>query len=134
MLNILSFLLRERGRMGLLLVSVLLLALSARCYTLRTSLAAERVAHNATMHALDDAVTEGNRWAAVARQANATAAVQAEYAAACLEREASTVSAAAERGAILSTVQPRQRTQAERQEVVDDASRMAAAARLNRPW
>lgn len=132
--TILSFLWSERGRLWMLLLGILLLALTARCYTLRTTLAAERAAHNATKHALGNAVAEGNRWAAVARQTNATADALADYAAACLKREADAATAATGRTAILSTVQPRQRTEAERQEVVDDASRMAAAARLNRPW
>lgn len=134
LLSVLSFLWSERGRVGILLMGVLLLALTARCHTLRTTLAAERAVHNATLHALDDALREGDRWVAVAREAYASAAIVSDYADACLKREADAATATAERGAILSTVQPRQRTEAERQEVVDDASRMAAAARLNRPW
>ncbi|WP_035066684.1 hypothetical protein [Nitratidesulfovibrio termitidis] len=100
----------------------------------RNTLTGEQAAHNATMHALLDALHEGDAWEVVARQANATAKAQSEYAAACLEREADAATAATERAAILATAKPRPRTDAERLEVIDDASRMAAAARLNRVW
>ncbi len=116
---------------------VLLVALAAvgvRCALVQAELRTEQATHATTREQLVAAVTEGNRWAAVARQANATADAQAEYAAACIEREQKTATTAAARAAILSTVKPRPRTDAERQEVVDDATRMAAADRLNRPW
>lgn len=51
-----------------------------------------------------------------------------------MEREAEARADFAARTAIMTNVKPRPRTDAEAQEVVDDATRHAAAARLNRPW
>lgn len=113
---------------------VALAAVGVRCALVQAELRTEQATHATTREQLAAAVTEGNRWAAVARQANATADAQAEYTAACIEREQKTATDAAARAAILSTVKPRPRTDAERQEVVDDATRMAAADHLNRPW
>ena len=132
--SILSFLWRIRGALALLLVSVLLLALSVRCNTLRATLAAEQTAHNATLHALRDAVHEGDRWKALTEDAYAKAAALSDYADACLKREAEARADFAARTTIMTNARPRPRTDAEAKEVIDDATRMAAAARLNRPW
>lgn len=66
--------------------------------------------------------------------ANGATSALSELAEACMEREAEARADFAARTAIMTNVKPRPRTDAEAQEIVDDATRHAAAARLNRPW
>jgi hypothetical protein len=94
---------------------------------------AEQVAHNATRGQLAAAGHEIVRLQSLLDVArNATVTVQDSLRDA-LQREAEAVSAAAARKQILDKMRTRVRTEAEKLEVVDDATRDAVAARLNRP-
>lgn len=53
---------------------------------------------------------------------------------ACMAREAQSQVALAERSAIMAKAKPRAQSVEEQKEVVDDATRQAAADRLNRPF
>jgi hypothetical protein len=93
----------------------------------------EQAEHNATralLHAADIEIVR-LRSALDAAQ-NSTAAVQ-ESLRQALAREEAAAGAAAARQRILVTAKPRPRTEPEKTEVVDDATRAAVAARLNRP-
>lgn len=94
---------------------------------------AEQAAHTATRGQLVAAGHEIVRLRSLLELArNATATVQDSLRDA-LQRESEAVSAAAARKLILDQMRTRVRTEAERMEVVDDATRDAVAARLNRP-
>lgn len=122
----------------------LLLALGAALYVqgLRLSAAkadaarqvqAEQAAHAATRSALAEATADVARLlAALDAAQRSTGAVQ-ESLRDALAREADAVSAAAARKQILDQMRTRVWTEAEKLEVVDDATRDAVAARLNRP-
>jgi hypothetical protein len=121
-------------------LAALLLASMAWAYVqglrldaVRAELSAEQSAHSLTRAALDLSLhqTEELR-IALAYAHNSTAAVQGSLRDA-LAREAEAVSAAAARKQILDQVRTRVRTETERMEVVDDATRDAVAARLNQP-
>ena len=94
---------------------------------------AEQAAHNATRTELAMARAD-IAWLNVALDLaeNATRNMQDSLRDA-LQREAEAASAAAARKKILDQVRTRVRTEAERMEVVDDATRDAVAVRLNRP-
>lgn len=95
--------------------------------------AAEQAAHNATRAELATAKQEIDALQlALAYAQNSTAAVQTSLRNA-LAREAEAVTAAVARKQILDQMRTRTRTEPETLEVVDDATRAAVAARLNRP-
>lgn len=104
------------------------------CWVQHVTLQKEYAAHALTRLERSTAVAEGNRWAAVARQMNATAHALGEETSACLQREASAYAAAQRRTAIMRQVKPQPRPEQEKGEVVDNATRHAAADHLNRPW
>jgi hypothetical protein len=95
---------------------------------------AERAAHNATRAELAAARAETARWADVAALARAATMSVRATAQAALDREAQAQADRQARKHILSVAKPRIRTAVEAVEVVDNATRHRAAARLNRPW
>lgn len=99
---------------------------------LRSGLALERAAHVTTAKERDAAITEGLRWAALHGDALAKVAALQGQVTAAQRREAQAQQDAAERQRIMDAAQPRPRTEAEKQQGVDDATRKKAAARLNR--
>ena len=118
----------------LALLGTLLVAALAVIFALNVELDAEQAAHNATRERLsycqlDAAFTRE----ALSQAKNATAALQDSLHAA-QAREVKARADASARKQILSGSKPRPRTEVERQEVVDDATRNAAADRLNRDW
>jgi len=134
----------QRSWIPLAAMTAMLLAACAWAYTqgLRLDAAqadaarqiqAEQVAHVATRGRLAAARNEiAQLQSSLALARNATATVQDSLRDA-LQRESEAVSAAAARKLILDQMRTRVRTEAERMEVVDDATRDAVAARLNRP-
>lgn len=110
------------------------LRLDATRSKLTLQLTEEQAAHNATRHELSRAHQKNTvLGVALAQAQNATVAVQGSLRMA-LAREADAASAAAARKQIISQMRRRIRTDAEKLEVVDDATRSAVADRLNRPW
>lgn len=94
---------------------------------------AEQAAHDATRWELTQARADIARLQATLDAArNSTDAVQDSLRDA-LAREAEAISAAVARKQILDQMRTRTRTEPETLEVVDDATRAAVAARLNRP-
>lgn len=94
---------------------------------------AEQAAHDATRWELTQARADIARLQATLDAArNSTDAVQDSLRDA-LAREAEAVTAAVARKQILDQMRARTRTEPETLEVVDDATRAAVAARLNRP-
>lgn len=109
------------------------LRLDATRAKLTLQLTEEQAAHNATRHELSRAQQKiTTLGVALVHAQNATAAVQGSLRMA-LAREADAASAAAARKQIISQMRRRIRTDAEKSEVVDDATRDAVADRLNRP-
>lgn len=93
----------------------------------------EQTDHNATRAQLHAAGVEIVRLrSALDAAQNSTVAVQ-ESLRQALAREEAAAGAASARQRILVTAKPRPRTEPEKTEVVDDATRAAVAARLNRP-
>lgn len=110
------------------------LRLDATRSKLTLQLTEEQAAHNATRHELSRAHQKITVLGVALEHAqNATAAVQDSLRLA-LVREADAASAAAARKQIMNQMRRRVRTDAEKSEVVDDATRDAVADRLNRPW
>lgn len=96
-------------------------------------LTAESAAHNATKAELARSVSEVETFRVLLAQAhNATSAVQGSLAEA-LQRESEAIEAARARKKILDNVVTRFRTEQESEEVVDNATRKAAAVYINRP-
>ena len=94
---------------------------------------AEQAAHDATRWELTQARADIARLqVALDAARNSTDAVQDSLRDA-LEREAEAMTAAAARKQIIDQMRTRTRTEPETLEVVDDATRAAVAARLNRP-
>lgn len=105
---------------------------SLRLVAAHSNLRAEAAAHNATRAELAQAWADiRSQSKALAASGRATAAVQGSLKDA-LAREAEAASAAAARKKIMDAIRTRPRTESERQEVVDDATRAAVAARINR--
>lgn len=101
--------------------------------TAKSTILAEQTEHNATRAKLHAAGLEIVRLhAALDAAQNSTSAVQ-ESLRQALAREEAAAGAAAARQRIMVTAKPRPRTEPEKTEVVDDATRAAVAARLNRP-
>lgn len=108
-------------------------AARAEIHSAQADLRAEQAAHNATAAALTQAQADiAALHVALAASENATAAVQGSLTAA-LSREAQALRDSAARKQILDALRTRPRTETEKQEVVDDETRRAAADRLNRP-
>lgn len=140
----LQFLTGQRSWIPLAAMAAMLLATCAGVYVqglrldaVRADAArqiqAEQVTHDATRARLAAATQEiVQLTAALEISLNATAALQDSLRDA-LGREAEAVSAAVARKAILDQIRTRARTEAETMEVVDDATRAAVTARLNRP-
>jgi len=100
----------------------------------RRMIQTEQLAHNATRSELAAARAEAARWADVAALARAATASVRITAQAALDREAQAQVNTLARKQILSVAKPRIRTATETMEVVDNATRLRAADRLNRPW
>ena len=122
----------------LCVLCVLFLALHSHVQGLRLAAAnadtrAEQSAHNATRAELAQSQADiAALHEALAASESATAVVQSSLRAA-LDREAQALRDSAARKQILDAVRVRTRTATETQEVVDDETRRAVAARLNRP-
>ena len=122
----------------LCVLCLLFIAWQHSAHTMRLSAAradhrAEQAAHNATRSELAQAQADIARLqAALDAARNSTNAVQDSLRDA-LAREAEAISAAVARKQILDQMRTRVRTEPETLEVVDDATRAAVAARLNRP-
>lgn len=141
---LLSLLTGQRSWVPLAVMAALLLAACAWIYVqgLRMDalgseavrqILAEEAAHGATRSELAQARADVARLQAALDAAHqSTGAVQDSLRDA-LAREAEAVSAAAARKKILDQMRTRVWTEAEKLEVVDDATRDAVAARLNRP-
>ena len=86
---------------------------------------AEKAAHAVT-------VLESSAWKALAEKRLDDALAQQAALAACLKRETEATKAVSERAAIMKQALPRARAPEEK--VVDDETRAAAVARLNRDW
>ena len=112
------------------LVAVLLLW---KIDSLGDDLEQEKQAHEATRVTLRQAVEDGEGWKAAYEKALEAAEAHKETAAACMERELQARRDRQEREAILQPAKPRQRTEQEQQQVIDDETRKRAADRLNRP-
>lgn len=96
-------------------------------------LALEQSNHSRTKDALILAIEERDEWITAFALMENAAQAQQSASAACLDREARALAAQAERTGIMQAVKPRQQTQAEKQQVVDDETRKRVADRLNRP-
>ncbi|MDO9584750.1 MAG: hypothetical protein Q7J24_16845 [Desulfomicrobium sp.] len=141
---LMSLLTGQRSWVPLAVMATLLLAACAWIYVqdlhmdaIRADSArqihAEQGAHNATRSELAQARADIVRLqVALEASRNSTNAVQGSLRDA-LAREAEAVSAAVARKQILDQMRTRPRTEPETLEVVDDATRAAVAARLNRP-
>ncbi|MBU4526558.1 MAG: hypothetical protein KUA37_01995 [Desulfomicrobium sp.] len=105
---------------------------SLRLAAARSAFHAEAAAHNATRTVLARTQADiGALSVALAASERATASVQGSLKQA-LAREAEAADAATARKRILDAMHSRPRTETEKQEVVDDETRRAAAARINR--
>ena len=94
---------------------------------------AEQAAHNATKVELAQARADIVRLLAALDAAHTSTGAVQESLRDALAREAEAVSAAAARKQILDQMRTRVRPEEEKLEVIDDATRAAVAARLNRP-
>jgi len=119
---------------GYLGLAVALAALLAATGWLSGSLKAERAEHEAAKAALVEEVRKGEGWKAAYEEALAAIGAHREATRACLDREEQARTALEERTEILRAAQERPRSEAEKQQVVDDATRKRAADRLNRDW
>ena len=115
-------------------LSLALLGALWRADHLSGVLVLERSNYAATKEALAREMEKGAGWKAAYEKM--LTAVDAHSAAtqACLDREVETRKAVEERAEILQAAQPRLRTDTERQQVVNDATRKRAADRLNRDF
>lgn len=141
---LLSLLTGQRSLISLAVMAAMLLAACAWIYVqeLRLDAArsdsgrkiqAEQAAHDVTRSELTHARVDIARLQVQLDAAhNSTAAIQDSLRDA-LAREAEAVSAAAARKQILDQMRTRVRPEEEKLEVIDDATRAAVAARLNRP-
>jgi hypothetical protein len=119
------------------IIAALVLALAAaiwRADHLSGELALEQTLHKATKESLALEVEKGLRWKAAYEQTLVAANAHRTAAKACLDRAKAQAMAQEERTAIMQAAQPRPRTEQERQQVVNDATRKIAADRLNRPF
>lgn len=141
---LMSLLTGQRGWIPLAVMTALLLAACAWIHVQGLRLDATRAeadrqvqaelaAHDATRWELTQARTDIVRLQATLDAArNSTSAVQ-ESLRDALSREAEAMTAAAARKQIIDQMRTRVRTEPETLEVIDDATRNAVAARLNRP-
>lgn len=116
---------------GAVLAACVVLLVSA--VYLSGKLDTERAGHEATREKLVVAVTEGNRWKAVADAAEPKIMAMRAAVRECLGRETQAMADAADRTAIMEAAQLRERTPVENKGVVDAATRRKAVDRLNRP-
>jgi hypothetical protein len=119
------------------LIAALALALAGaiwRADHLSGALALERAEHRTTQEALTVATEKGLGWKTAYEEAFEAARARSAAAQACLDRAAEAEQARKEREALLQAAPPRPRTEAEKQEVVNDATRQRAADRLNRAF
>lgn len=93
----------------------------------------ERAQHAGTAQKLADALKKGQSWKTACEKAQQAAEAQRKAVAACMEREAQARRDQRDRDAILRDAAPRERTEHEREQVIDDETRKRAADRLNRP-
>lgn len=121
------------GIAGLILVLALTAALW-RADHLSGELATEISIHKATQEALTREVEKGAGWKTAYEYEVDVAKAHREATQACLDRTADAEKARKEREALLQAAQPRPRTETEKQQVVNDATRARAADRLNRPF
>ena len=127
----------KSGWMYWTIIAVLALALLGALWRmdhLSGALALEESNHKATQEALAGAVEKGKGWMAAYEEALIAAEAQRAATQACLDRAVAAEAAREERAEILQTAQPRPRTDTERQQVVNDATRKRAADRLNRDF
>ena len=100
--------------------------------SLTDALTLERSQHNATRLERDTAVKDGLGWMRLYTNSTVKMGALQGQSAECLRREEQAQTDAAARAAIMQKAQPTQRTTTD--QVVDDATRKAAADYLNRPW
>ena len=96
-------------------------------------LKAERARHDLTRQKLAMAVEGLEAWRATALDAEQKNTLVGELAQACLDRERRAKEDAAARAEIMRRAKPRELTEAEKKEIIDDDTRKAAMDRLNRP-
>jgi hypothetical protein len=141
---LLSLLTGQRSWIPLAVMAALLLAACAWIHVqgLRLDVAraasarqiqTEQAAHNATRMELAQARTDIARLLAALDAAHTSTGAVQESLRDALAREAEAVSAAVARKQILDQMRTRVRPDEEKLEVIDDATRAAVAARLNRP-
>jgi hypothetical protein len=117
--------------------AILALTLAAalwRVENLSGKLDTERAEHTATKEALAREIEKGMGWQAAYEKALLSAEAHRQATQECLERALVAETARKEREALLQATQPRPRTEAEKQQVVNDATRARAADRLNRTF
>lgn len=93
---------------------------------------AESAAHNATKQVLIQRTAERDAWQVKAEHADTEISALQALVRGEQQRYQSALRAANERAALMAKARPRPRTDTERNMVVDDETRAAAAARLNR--
>lgn len=133
-LLIVSRLWNWRGFLLPVLLLIVMIGLAARCHYLGSMLALREQLHAASVAREQELASKLMEASHALELANGATSALSELAEACMEREAEARADFAARTAIMTNVKPRPRTDAEAKEVVDDATRHAAAARLNRPW
>lgn len=101
---------------------------------LKGELRAEQIAHKATHDALQQEVEKGLGWKTAYGEALEAAKIHRDATQECIKRAAEAETARKEREAVLQAAQPHPRTDVEKQQVVNDATRNRAADRLNRPF
>ena len=114
-------------------VAFMLLAALWKIDSVENSLLLEKTAHTSTLKDLAAAGSRIQSLEAAYEKALEAAYAQSNATQACLDREVEAQEAARERAAIIQAATPRPRTATEQQQVVDDATRMRSADRLNRP-
>lgn len=105
---------------------------------LSATLNTERAEHSALLKQIraerDAALASGQGWIEAYGALSQSLESQKINAQACFERELTASQDQAARTEILSRARPQPRSELEKKQVVDDATRRAAALRLNRIW
>lgn len=115
------------------IVALLSLLALWRIDSLQNKITLEKNAHAITKNALIREQEMSKAWELSYEEAYNNAKTHRQATQACLEREVEARTAEQERESILQTTQERSRTNEERQQVIDDATRIRSINRLNRP-
>lgn len=113
---------------------VLVTVLGGGLFVQKLRLDIERAAHELTRAELAEALAKGEGWKLVYEKALESATAHRDATQACLDRAVEAEKARQEREEIIQAAPPRQRTEEEKHQVVNDETRKRAADRLNRAW